>query len=325
MAKRRLSQALNDAYMEEMARDPKIILFGEDVEASNFGDTRGLLAKFGRSRIRNTPISENAMSGMAIGAALSGYRVVCHLMFGNFMYTAFDNIANQAAKMRLMTGGQARLPVTFFGAYGAGTSTAAQHSDTPYPALMNQGGINIVVPSNPSDAKGLLKAVLRGDNPTCFLMPRLRGGALGEVPDGDYLVPLGKADIRRSGKDVTIVAIGASVSHALRAGEELEKLNIDAEIIDPRTLVPLDEGCILDSVTKTGRLVIVDEARDRCSAASHIAALVVDRGFAVLKAPIKRVTAPNISMPYAPGVEKALLPDPEKIVAAARLLVAYHR
>ena len=326
MAKKRIIQAVNEALIEEMARDPKVILFGEDIEIGLFGDTRGLHSRFGPARVRNTPISENLLSGMAVGAAAAGYRVIAHMMFGNFVYTGFDSIANQAAKLRFMTGGQIRLPLTYMAVYGGGKSVAAQHSDTPYPALMNLGGINVVVPSSPADAKGLLKASIRGDNPTFFLQAGGRGGEMGEVPEGEYLTPLGVAAVRREGSDATIVAIGAMVRPALRAAENLRlEAGLSIEVIDPRTLVPLDEATILASVAKTGRLVVADEARDRCSAASHIAAIVGDKGFASLAAPIKRVTVPDVAMPYAPSLEQSVFPDAARIEAAVREVVQYRR
>lgn len=326
MAKMRIIQAINDGLAEEMARDPKVILFGEDVEISLFGDTRGLHSKFGPARVRNTPISENLLAGMAVGAAAAGYRVIAHLMFGNFIYTGFDSIANQAAKLRFMTGGQLRLPITYMAVYGGGKSIAAQHSDTPYPLLMNLGGINVVVPSTPADAKGLLKAAIRCDNPTFFLQAGGRGGELGEVPEEEYVTPLGQADVKRAGIDATVVAIGAMVRPALRAAESLQKeTGLSVEVIDPRTLVPLDEATILESVAKTGRLVVADEARDRCSAASHIAAIVSDRGFSSLVSPVKRVTVPDVAMPYAPSLEKSVFPDAQRIADAVRQVVQYRR
>jgi len=321
MAKRRLIQAINDTLFEEFRRDSSVILIGEDVEISLFGDTRGLSQEFGPARIRNTPISEALITGMALGAAAAGHRVIAHLMFSNFMYTGFDSIANQASKLRYMTGGQVNFPVTYIAAYGGGKSIAAHHSDTPYPLLMNLGGINVVVPSTAFDAKGLLKTCIRGNDPSFFLEAGGRGGEMGEVPDEDYTIPLGKGVIRIEGADVTIVAIGSMVKLAMTAATGLNKDGISAEVIDPRTLVPLDEDMILSSVKKTGRLVIVDESRDRCSAASHIAAVVADRAFNDLKAPIKRVTVANVAMPYAPNLERLVMPSVDRILEVVTQLV----
>ena len=321
MAKRRLIQAINDTLFEEFRRDSSVILFGEDVEISLFGDTRGLSQEFGPARIRNTPISEALITGMALGAAAAGHRVIAHLMFSNFMYTGFDSIANQASKLRYMTGGQVNFPLTYIAAYGGGKSIAAHHSDTPYPLLMNLGGINVVVPSTAFDAKGLLKTCIRGNDPSFFLEAGGRGGEMGEVPDEDYTIPLGKGVIRMEGTDVTIVAIGSMVKLAMTAATGLNKDGISAEVIDPRTLVPLDEDMILSSVKKTGRLVIVDESRDRCSAASHIAAVVADRAFNDLKAPIKRVTVANVAMPYAPNLERLVMPSVDRILEVVTQLV----
>ena len=321
MAKRRLIQAINDTLFEEFRRDSSVILFGEDVEISLFGDTRGLSQEFGPARIRNTPISEALITGMALGAAAAGHRVIAHLMFSNFMYTGFDSIANQASKLRYMTGGQVNFPVTYIAAYGGGKSIAAHHSDTPYPLLMNLGGINVVVPSTAFDAKGLLKTCIRGNDPSFFLEAGGRGGEMGEVPDEDYTIPLGKGVIRIEGADVTIVAIGSMVKLAMTAATGLNKDGISAEVIDPRTLVPLDEDMILSSVKKTGRLVIVDESRDRCSAASLIAAVVADRAFNDLKAPIKRVTVANVAMPYAPNLERLVMPSVDRILEVVTQLV----
>ena len=323
MARLRLMQAINDALTEEMERDPRIILFGEDVKISMFGDTKGLAARFGASRVRNTPISEETMTGMAVGVAATGRPVILHMMFSNFLYAGFDGIANQMTKLPLMTGGQIKLPITMLCAYGGGTSTAAQHSDAPYSMLMNLGGINIIVATTSADAKGLLKSAIRSDYPTIFFEARTRGGEQSDVPDGDHLTPLGKARIARPGRDVTIVAIGAMVRFALQAAETLAKeANIDAEVLDPRTLVPFDSAALLESIAKTGRLVIVDEARDRCSAASHIAAVAADKGFKFLRARISRVTAPNVAMPYAPALEKHVYPDVARIVAAVKSVLA---
>lgn len=321
MAKKRYTQAITEALFEEMERDPRVILFGEDVEVGIMGDTVGLRAHFGPDRVRNTPICEATMTGMAVGAAASGYRVILHMMFANFFYTGFDAIANQMARMRLMTGGQVSMPITVMGTYGGGRSTAAQHADCPHPLLMNLGGLNVVMPACPADAKGLLKTAIRGSNPTFFLQAGGRGAELGEVEDGDITVPFGKASLLNQGDDVTIVAMGTMVKPATNAVKQLVEEGIQTDFIDPRTLVPLDIASIIRSVERTGRLVIVDEARDRCSAASHISALVTEHCFGRLKVAPVRITVPDVALPFAPDAERALLPTPEKIVAAVRGLM----
>ena len=321
MAKQRLIQSINAALFEEMERDPRVILFGEDVEISMFGDTKGLHERFGPDRVRNTPICENTLTGMAVGAAAAGYRVILHMMFSNFIYTGFDAIANQMAKLRLMTGGQIKLPITVIAAYGGGRSTAAQHSDTPYPLLMNLGGVNVVTPATPYDAKGLLKSAIRDDNPTFYLEAGGRGAERGEVPEEDYTVPLGEAIVRSSGDDITLIGMGSMMKLVLNAAKQLEKEGISAEVVDCRSLVPLDEDTLVNAASKTGRVVIVDESRDRCSAASHIAAVLADRAFSALKAPVKRVTVANVAMPYAPNVEQLVQPRVEQIVDSAKSLL----
>jgi pyruvate dehydrogenase E1 component beta subunit len=323
MTRKRMIHAINDALREEMARDERVILFGEDVGISIFGDTRGLQKEFGPDRVRNTPISESLLTGMAVGAAAAGYRVVCHLMYANFLYTGYDAIANQAAKLRLMTGGQVRLPIVYMAVSGGGRSSAAQHSDSPHPSLMNLGGLWVVCPATPADAKGLLKAAIRSDDPVVFLQPASRGGDLGDVPDDEVVLPLGHASIARPGRDVTVVAIGSMVRLALKAAEVLAERGTSVEVIDPRTLFPLDKSSILASVARTHRLVIVDEARDTCSAASHVAAVVADEGFANLRAPIRRVTVQDLPIPYSPPLERAVIPDVDAVVAAVDAVVSY--
>jgi len=318
MAKKRMIQAINETLDSEMAKDSKVVLFGEDVEISLFGDPRGLKDKHGADRVRNMPISETVMSGMAVGAAAAGYKVVCHMMFGNFMYTGFDSIANQASKLRYMTAGQISLPIVYMGVFGGGRSAAAQHSDAMHPMFMNLGGIKVALPATPADAAGLLRASIRDPNPVMFLQAAGRGGESGEVPDGELLIELGKASVVQPGDDVTVVAIGAMVRPALRAVKKLTSEGINAELIDPRTVVPLDKEAIFKSVRRTGRLVVVDEARDMCSAASQIAALCADECFDSLKARIRRVTVPDLALPYAPVLEKALLPNEASISNAVR-------
>jgi len=317
MARKRMIQAINEALFEEMERDRKVILFGEDVEISLFGDTKGLLDRFGPAQIRNTPISETVMTGAAVGAAAAGYRPVCHLMYGNFMYTGMDSIANQAAKLRYMTGGQIKLPIVYLAVVGGGRSAGAQHSDVLHPLFMNLGGVKVIAASTPADAKGLLKAAIRDDNPVIFFQTAGRGGDAGDVPGGDFTLPIGIGDIKQEGTDVSIIAIGSMVRLAMQAAQELQAQGISAEVVDPRSLVPLDEGLILKSVAKTGRAIVVDEARLTCSAASEIAAIIAEKGFASLTAPVRRVAVPDVGMPYSPVLEKVCLPQVTDIVRVA--------
>lgn len=326
MARKRTIQAINEALHEEMERDEKVILFGEDVEISLFGDTKGLRDRFGPDRVRNTPICEALMSGMAVGAAAAGYRVVCHLMYGNFTYTAFDAIANQAAKLRYMTNGQIKLPIVYMAVIGAGRSAGAQHSDSMHPMFMNLGGLKVVMPASPGDAKALLKSSIRDDNPVMYLQAAGRGGESGDVSDDpDHVVPLGRAELKRSGGDVTVVAIGSMLRPALRAADLLAREGIELEVLDPRTLVPLDREAIFQSVKKTGRLVVVDESRRSCSAASEIAATVTEELFGSLRAAPERVTVGDVAIPYAPVLEKAVLPGEATIVEAVRRSLATHK
>lgn len=322
MAKVRLIQAINQALFEEMERDPSVVVIGEDVEASIFGDTRGLYDHFGPDRVRNTPISEATLTGMAVGAAASGTRIVLHMMFGNFLYTGFDGIANQMAKLRMMTGGQITLPITLIANYGGGRSTAAQHSDVPFAALMNLAGLEIAVPSGAADAKGLLKTAIRSNNPTIFLEPGGRGGDMAEVPDGDVCVPFGQAATLAQGSDLTLITMGSMTRLTLQAAKRLETIGVSTQVVDLRTLCPLDEATILSASAATGRIIIIDESRDTCSAASHIAALIVEKSFDTLRAPIRRITVPDTAMPYAPSLEKPLMPSVDRIIAAASELLA---
>ncbi|MBT4204361.1 alpha-ketoacid dehydrogenase subunit beta [Hyphomicrobiales bacterium] len=320
MSRMRMMPAINSALIEEMDRDKKVILYGEDAGISLLGQTTGLQERFGKDRVRDTPICENIMTGMAVGAAAAGYRPICHLLYGNFIYTGFDSIANQAAKLKYMTGGQITLPIVYMAVIGGGRSAAAQHSDTPYPALMNLGGIKVVVPSSARSAKGLLKAAIRDDNPVFYLTAG-SSGKPEEVPDDDFILPIGKAEILREGNDITIVAIGPMVLKAVEASLALEKIGIHAEVIDLLSLLPIDEETIINSVKKTGRLVIVDEARDVCSAASHIAAIAADKAFNSLKSPVKRVTVDNLAIPYSPILEDQVIPNVENIVNTVRELI----
>jgi len=318
MATKRLIHAMREGLIEEMRRDPTVFVMGEDVKIGVFGISRGLVDEFGAERIRNTPISENVIAGAALGAAASGMRPVADMMMANFIYLAMEPLANQAAKLPYMTGGQIKMPVVFIAAQGAPGGNAAQHSESIHPMLMSLGPLKVVLPSTPYDAKGLLKSAIRDNNPVVFLFNMSLGGVSGEVPDEEYTVPLGVADVKRQGSDVTVVAMGTMMKHSLKAAESLEEEGISVEVVDPRTLVPLDMDTILASVKKTGRLVVVDEARQYCSAASEISAGVVEKAFQYLKAPILRVTTPNIPIPLSPPMEKHIVPNVEKISDAIR-------
>jgi acetoin:2,6-dichlorophenolindophenol oxidoreductase subunit beta len=318
MAQLTYLQAIRAALTEEMDRDPKTFILGEDVALSAFGSTRGLFERFGAERVRDTPISEAGFVGAAVGAAMAGMRPICEIEIAPFIYCAFDQIVNQAAKLRYMSGGQARLPITFRTLYGAAGGAAAQHSETVYPHLLPVPGLKIVVPSGPADMKGLLKSAIRDDNPVAVFEHAALGRSREEVPDGDFLVPIGKASVKREGGDVTVVAIGAMVPRAMAVANRLAKDGIGVEVIDPRSLAPLDEDTLLQSLGKTNRMVIVDEAHLRASAASEIAATMVDKGFDLLDAPIKRVAALDVPIPFSKPLENAVIPDEARIEAAIR-------
>ncbi|HYB92417.1 MAG TPA: pyruvate dehydrogenase complex E1 component subunit beta [Candidatus Binataceae bacterium] len=318
MAEINFIQAINQAISEEMERDPLTFLMGEDVVLGAFGATRGLSEKFGPNRVRNTPISEAGFVGAAVGAAMAGTRPICEVEFASFFYCAFDQVCNQAAKLRYMSGGQARLPITFRAVYGAVGSAAAQHSETVYAQFLSVPGLKLVVPSGPSDMKGLLKSAIRDDNPVIVFEHGALGRLREEVPDGEHLVPLGKAAVKRAGEQVTVVAIGAMVPKALQAADALAKENVSVEVIDPRTLIPLDEDAILASVAKTNRVVIADEGHYRGGAAADIAAIIAEKGFDYLDAPIARVTSLDVPIPFSPPLERAAVADAARVEAAIR-------
>jgi len=310
--------AINEAFFEEMRRDPKVLLIGEDVRIGVFAGTRGLHAEFGDKRVIDTPISELGVAGAGIGAAVTGLRPVVDLMFGTFMYLAFDQIANQAGAMRYMYGGQTNVPVVFMTQNGAGSSAGHHHSQSVHQFFMNMPQIKVVLPSTPYDVKGLLKSAIRDDNPVVFLNSLSLGGKRGDVPDEEYLIPLGVADVKRVGADVTICAVGSTVYTALGAANKLAKEGIEAEVIDLRTLSPWDKDAVLQSVAKTGRFVAVDESFPTCSAASEWAATVAEEAFRSLKAPAQRVNNKDVPMPFSPVLEKAVLPSVDDVIAAVR-------
>ncbi len=329
------AQAINEALRIEMRRDPRVILLGEDVAGGAtvtgfeeddawggvLGVTKGLVNEFGRDRILDTPITEAGFVGAAVGAAATGLRPVVELMFVDFFGVCWDMIFDQGAKLRYMFGGKARCPLVIRTMIGAGMGAAGQHSGCHYSVFTHMPGIKTVIPSTPADAKGLLAAAIRDDDLVVFFENKMLYGLSGEVPEGEYIIPLGKADIKRAGSDITIVAISRMVQQALAAADILAADGISVEIVDPRTLSPLDEETILNSVAKTHRLVIVDEDNPRCSAATDIAALVADKAFTELDAPIKLVTAPHTPVPFSPPLEQFYVPSPERIVATVQELM----
>ncbi len=311
--------AIKDALAEEMRRDDSVILIGEDVRIGVFAGTRGLHAEFGDMRVIDTPISELGVAGAGVGAAATGLRPVVDLMFGTFLYLAFDQIANQANAMRYMFGGQAKLPIVYMVQNGGGIGAGPHHSQAVHPLFMYLPMIKVVMPSTPYDVQGLLKASIRDDNPVVFFNHLSLGGQRQNMDDDDNLViPLGKGDIKRAGKDVTICTAGLMVHHSLKAAEILAADGIDVEVIDLRTLKPWDEEMVLDSVAKTGHFVAVDESYPVCGAASEWAATVAEKGFRHLKAPVRRVSSKPVPIPFSPVLEKAVIPSVEEIVDAVR-------
>ena len=334
MAARELSYrgALNEALHLEMGRDPTVMVMGEDISGAPQSDdpahldtwggpngvTKGLIHQFGRERVRDTPITESAFIGAGVGAAATGLRPVVELMFISFMGVCLDQITNQAAKMRYMFGGKATMPLVIRTTIGAGLRAAAQHSDSVYSVMVHFPGLKVVAPATPADAKGLLLASIRDDDPVIFCEHKLMYDLKGPVPEGEYLVPLGQAKVCREGEDATIVAISRMVQFALQAADELAGEGISAEVVDPRTLAPLDSETILQSIRKTGRLIVVDEDNPRCSMATDIAALAATQAIEYLSAPVKLVTAPHTPVPFSPSLEDAYIPSPGRIAAAAR-------
>ena len=312
-----LTQALNEAMREEMRQDERVFIMGEDIQRGVYGASGGLAEEFGTARVRDCPLSENAFMGAAVGAAAVGMRPIVESAFC-FMWVAMDSLVSQAAKMRYMFGGQVNLPIVYRASMYYDGSMAAHHSDRSYPIFMHIPGFKVVFPSNSYDGKGLMKTAIREDDPVLFCEDRTILGARGHVPEEEYTVPLGVADIKREGTDVTIVAIGGMVHRALEAADNLAQEGISAEVVDPRSLVPLDKQTILDSVAKTGRLVTVDMAHKTCSAASEIAAIVAMEGFWSLQAPVQRLGAANVHIPFSPALEPLCYPTAVTIAEAAR-------
>jgi pyruvate dehydrogenase E1 component beta subunit len=325
-------QAVNEAMLQEMRRDPRVVVFGEDVVGGSgapgemdawggpMGVTQGIWREF-PDRILDTPISESAFIGAAVGAAASGLRPVAELMFVDFMGVCFDQIFNQAAKLRYMFGGKAEVPLVIRTTYGAGIRAAAHHSECLYSLFTHIPGLKVVIPSNPYDAKGLLVRAIRDDDPVIFFENKVLYASQGEVPEELYAIPFGEAAIVREGGDVTVVAIGRMVEAAQSAADALAGDGIECEIVDPRTTSPLDTDTIYESIENTGRLVVVDESNPRCSMATDICALVAQECFDDLEAAPMMVTAPHTPVPFSPVLEDAYIPGPEQIADAVRKTV----
>jgi len=315
---------LREALREEMRRDPLVFLLGEDIGrywGGAFKVTEGLAEEFGELRVRDTPISENAIVGAAVGAAVTGMRPVAEIMFGDLTALAMDQIANQAAKMRYMFGGQTSVPLVIRTPFGAGVNIASHHSQSLEAWFMHVPGLLVAVPATAYDAKGLLKEAIRGDDPVFFCEHKLLYPIVGEVPEEEYTVPFGVGDVKKEGSDVTVVATLFMVHKALKAASELEKEGIDVEVVDPRTLVPLDKETIVKSVKKTGRIVIVSEDCKTAGVSAEISAIVVEEALDHLDSPVRRVAEPDTPIPFSPPLEQCVIPNEEAIIKAVKEVV----
>ncbi len=315
------AEAVSEALKIEMRRDPSVFVAGEDIRIAPFGSTKGLFEEFGADRVKDTPISETAIVGLGVGSAAAGMRPVVEIMYVDFFGVCLDEIANQAAKMRYMFGGKAKIPLVIRACCGAGVRGAAHHSQSMEAWVTHVPGLKVVMPSNSYDAKGLLISAIRDDNPVIFLEHKVLYSIKGECPEEEYTVPLGEAKVVRQGKDVTIVGWSLMANKAASAAKMLEKEGIDAEVIDIRTLVPLDKKTIINSVKKTGRLVLVQEAVRTSGFAGEIAAIIAEEAFDFLKGPIIRVTAPDTCIPFSPVLEDSFMPNEAKIMNAVKTLV----
>lgn len=316
-------EAVRDALREEMLRDERVFLLGLDIGrfGGTYKATQGLWEEFGGERVRDTPLSEAAIAGCAVGAAMTGLRPVAEIMYIDFTTIAMDQIVNQAAKLGYMSGGQAIIPVVFRTQEGAGRSSAAQHAQSLEAWFAHIPGLKVALPATPADVKGLLKTAVRDDAPVMFIEHKLLYNTKGEVPEGEYTIPFGEARVCREGSDVTVVALSRMVLRALEAAERLAAEGISAEVIDPRTIVPLDIDAIVESVEKTGRLVIAHEGYTRCGFGAEIAAQVMERALYSLEKPLKRVCGKNVPVPFAPVMENFVIPGADDIVRAVKELL----
>ena len=313
--------AIGRAQGEAMAEDPRVVIIGEDLRSNLYGTAPDFVARFGAERVWDTPLSEAGFSGMAAGAAMTGLRPIVDLTYSSFMYLALDQLINQVAKNRYMFGGQATIPVTYRSSMFYGSSMAAHHSDRPYPMLMNVPGLTVLAPATPYDACGLLRSAVRSDDPVVVFEDATLWFRKQDLPEEPFVVPIGMAEVVTSGGDVTVVAISGSRQHAEDACAQLALDDISVELIDPRTLVPLDTQTIIDSVRRTRRLVVVEPAHRTCGAAAEIIALACEHAFDVLLAAPQRVTTPDVQIPFSPPMEKPLYPNTERVMAAVRAVV----
>ncbi len=321
------SKAVNEAIREEMERDERVILFGEDVAVAGgvWKVTEGLWEQFGEDRVLDTPISELGIAGLGVGAAMTGLRPIVEIMFGDFLPLASDQIVNQAAKTFYMSGGETSVPMVFLTSMGAGRRLAAQHSQSLQAWFAHIPGLKVVLPSSPYDAKGLMKTAIRDNNPVVFMQDKVDIYQKGPVPDPavQYTIPFGQADVKREGSDLTLIATSSMVREALAAAEELAGEGIEAEVVDPRTLTPLDEKALIDSVKKTSRCIVIDEGYRRYGAGAEIAALVAESAFYDLEAPVQRIGAMDVPVPFAPALEDLTIPGQEQIAQTARQMFNY--
>ena len=318
-----LAQAVNEALAEELRRDPTVFIVGEDVAEAGtaFKVMTGLVEEFGRERVIDSPISEPGITGLGLGAAMTGMRPVVDIMFGDFLTLVMDQLANQAAKIHYMSGGRLKAPLTLRTTLGATRRSAAQHSQSLHAWPAHIPGLKVVLPSTPVDAKGLLKTAIRDDNPVVFFEDKMMFATKGLVPDGEYTIPFGLADVKREGDDLTLIATSSMVYVALEAAELLAGEGISAEVVDPRTLVPLDRATLSSSARKTGRVIVLDEGHQSYGASAEIAAVVAEDAFFHLDAPVRRMGAMDVPIPFSPVLEDETVPTPERVVAAALELV----
>ncbi|MBA2396659.1 MAG: alpha-ketoacid dehydrogenase subunit beta [Ktedonobacteraceae bacterium] len=317
-----LGQAIREALAEEMRRDPRVFIMGEDVAEAGtpFKVLSGLVEEFGTTRVLDTPISEAGITGLGVGGAMTGMRPIVDIMFGDFIALAMDQIVNQAAKVHYMSGGKLKVPMVVRTTLGATRRTAAQHSQSLHAWVSHVPGLKVVLPSTPYDAKGLLKTAIRDDNPIIFFEDKMMYQLKGEVPEGDYTIPFGVADVKRVGTDITLVATSSMVQIALEAAEQLETIGISAEVVDPRTTFPLDKQALIESAKKTSRAIVIDEGYERYGVTAEMAAVIADGAFYYLDAPVKRMGAMDVPVPFSPVLEDLTVPTAKTVMELAKTL-----